>query len=216
MPRCPECLEIVPAGSNCLVDDTDNIEHAGDGNEGTEFELSPILSANPNQLVVCNPGNGLGLFLPSYLTDPKSVQAYNSLPQSIASGTLTALLFNVEQWDNDGMHSLAVNTERITFQTAGKYLISFAGAFQPQSGSTGVESYRIVIIRKNGTDVIARDARGTVNDGFGVYVGQNLICEEEMIIGDYVEVLVRQGSGVTLSYASEAFSPVFTAQREAA
>lgn len=213
--RCPVCDGIEPQGSNCFIDDTDCISHTGDGNEATEFALSVDLSADVDQLLTCG-GDGLLATLPTLLTNPPTVQAFRTSPQSIPNNTLTALTFNVEFWDTDTMHSLVADTNRITFTTAGKYLVTFLGSWRPQSGSTGIETVRLIEMRKNGTDILAMDTRGAINDGFGVFVGQNLIVEEQFSAADYVEVLVQQNIGSALQYSSESFSPVFTAYRMAA
>lgn len=215
MARCPSCDGIVPQGSNCLVDDTDCITHSGSGEGGDGFVLDPVLSVNVNQLLTCADDDGILALPPTSLTNPPTVQAYRTSPQSIPNNTLTAITFNVERWDNDTMHSVAANTNRITFTTAGKYMVSFVGTWKPQAGSTGTETIRIVTMRKNGTDVIARDSRTAVNDGFGVFLGQTLMAEEEFNAADYVEILVLQNIGAALAYESDSFSPVFTAYREA-
>lgn len=213
--RCPTCGGIEASGSNCFIEDTECISHAGDGNEGSEFELSPTLSLDANQLLTCT-NDGLYAQLPTLLTDPPTVQAFRTSIQSIPNNTLTALTFNVEFWDNDTMHSTAALTNRITFTTAGKYLVTFLGSWHPQSGNTGTETVRMIQMRKGGTDILAMDTRGAINDGFGTFIGQNLIVEEEFSAADYVEVLVQQNTGAALQYASESFSPVFTAYRMAA
>lgn len=215
MARCPVCEGYTPIGSNCFIEDTDCIVHSGDGNEGTEFELEPVLSADLDNLLTCT-NDGLYAQLPVLLTDPPTVQAFRTSIQSIPNNTLTALTFNVEFWDNDTMHSTAALTNRITFTTAGKYLVTFLGSWHPQSGNTGTETVRLIEMRKNGTDILAMDTRGAINDGFGTFIGQNLIVEEEFIATDWVEVLVQQNTGAALQYSSESFSPVFTAYRMAA
>ena len=50
---------------------------------------------------------------------------YRSSNQTISGGTATDINFNAEEYDDSGMHSTSVDTERITVTTPGLYLIHF-------------------------------------------------------------------------------------------
>jgi hypothetical protein len=63
----------------------------------------------------------------NYLANPPACRVYNSATQAVADAVnLAPVLFNTEQYDTDSMHSTVTNTGRITFTTAGLYVV---GAF---------------------------------------------------------------------------------------
>lgn len=74
-------------------------------------------------------------------------RVYHNANQGILIMTVTALAFNQERFDTDGMHDTAINNSRITIQTAGKYLIG--GVIEWASGAGG-NSVRQILVRRNG------------------------------------------------------------------
>lgn len=77
------------------------------------------------------------------LANPPSCRVFNSVAISHATtATWQALTFDSERRDTDTMHSTVSNTGRITFTTAGLYLVGACVEFTPHTA--GVRVLRIV------------------------------------------------------------------------
>lgn len=189
MARCPSCGLITPTGCNCLVDDSDCFQITGDGSEGTPFGIVPILDADPDNIFSCST-SGFKAELPTTISNPPCCQVFRDSRQIIPNNILTAIEFDEEKYDTDGMHSAGAKT-RITFNTAGVYLVTLSCTWQPNA--TG---YRFAQIRKNGVDIIAFDSRDRQESIAAV--GHNLACQESFAASDYIETMVRQNSGGNL------------------
>jgi hypothetical protein len=113
--------------------------------------------------------------------------------QAITNATFTALVYQTETFDTDGYHSTSTNTSRITIPAgkAGYYNIT-AGVFWP-SNSSGVRQIQLEI---NGATAIGR----TVVVGTANGVESELFTTIYYLnVGDYVQSLVYQNSGSTLT-----------------
>jgi len=139
-----------------------------------------------------------------FLIDPPACSVNHSTNQSVPDETVTALLANTEQFDNNSMHSTSSNTSRITIQTDGRYLI-FA-TVRTGSNQTG---HRQVQIRANGDQVnsaynIGRhDAAG---DTSTVISGSRALV---LSAGDYVECTLEHNAGIDVTTALEEFAAYF-------
>lgn len=114
-----------------------------------------------------------------------------SSAQSIPDSVFTAINLNAEDYDTDAMHDIAVNNERITFKTAGKYIVTYTCEFAVNG--TGV---RVTSIRKNGVSDIA--AIGPIS---GDATFESLVSsafEDEFSESDYIVMRVAQSSGGAL------------------
>lgn len=197
MARCPTCGDIIPSGCNCIVESTTYIGYTGDGNDGSPVLLQPTLSADVDQLAVCDNDDGFGAFKPTLLVNRPTTRVRRDNDQQIPNNTLTALTFDIEMYDTDTLHSLVTNINRVTFVTAGTYLVAFQGLWDPNDAGD-----RLVEIRKNGTDIIGMHITRAGTDN--LYVGQSLAVQEDFAVSDYVEVLVQQTSGADLDFLTEA------------
>jgi hypothetical protein len=115
--------------------------------------------------------------------------------QSIADATDEALLFAVEEFDQDGTHIFGscVNPlrSRLTAPIAGLYEIG-AGVEWP-SNNTGT---RTLSVRKNGVASLATERVDAVNGAATVQTVQTLARLAE---GEFVEAVVRKTGGGSLS-----------------
>lgn len=130
-------------------------------------------------------------------------RVYHNVNQSLATTTNTALAFNQERYDNDTIHDTAINNSRLTCNTAGKYLIwgiaTFAG---------NVVGRRVLSIELNGSGTLLSYV-GRWNGGGGL-MGCLVMCEYDLIVTDYVELIAFQDSGGALNVnASGNYSPEF-------
>jgi len=116
--------------------------------------------------------------------DPPTCRIYHNTTQSVNDATETVVVFNSERWDTDSMHSTSSNTSRITFTTAGLYLVGFHGVFQ--SGTDYIRAF--VSVRLNGTTGIGRGSNPTTAAGPQVSVSTLWKFAQ----GDYIEFRVFQ------------------------
>jgi hypothetical protein len=201
--RCPECLEIIPVGCNCEVLTTDCFVWDGDGSVDDPYTLSPDLDPSVNNLLTCG-GSGLLAKVPAVISNPPACSAFRSTNQSISNNTLTAVSFANELYDTDTMHSNTVNPTRVTFTTAGTYVVTFVAVWNKNAVGN-----RVAEIRKNGTDVLAYESK--LHGGADLFVGHSLVVQDEFVATDYVEGLVLQTSGGALLLLSEYGSPILSA-----
>lgn len=125
-----------------------------------------------------------------------AARAKMATPQAITSAINTYVAFDAEDYDTDGIHDTAVNTTRLTIKTPGLYIVQ-AGIVWPTTSATGM---RHVVIQRNRTDSLSeQDSPGSTVAGpvmttGGVY---------NLAAGDYLEVLVRQDSGGSLTIPAD-------------
>jgi len=121
----------------------------------------------------------------------EGAKVYNNANQSIPNESITALTFNSEYYDTDGIHDNAVNNSRLTCQTAGKYVI--IGNFQFASNSTG---YRAAWIVLGGATYIAEFFNTAINGNVTTMVIATIY---DLEVGNYVVLMCYQGSGGALN-----------------
>lgn len=133
-------------------------------------------------------------------------RVYSNTLQTIANNTLTGINLNQERYDTDNMHDNAINNDRITFNTAGVYVIT--GHIRWASNTAG---YRDVYFRLNATTIIARSHQNPVT---GDVTTQSLATVYRVNVGDYIQMIVVQTSGGNLDIQSAGnYSPEVAAQR---
>jgi hypothetical protein len=138
----------------------------------------------------------------NFLNAPPSARVYNDAAISINNDTITALTFNSERWDTDTIHNTSTNTNRLTCQTAGLYLIH--GHVRFASNNTG---YRIAGIRLNGSTQIANQKTGATQ---GTTTVLSVSTVYLLTASDYVELVAYQDSGGALNVeAGGNLSPEF-------
>lgn len=203
--RCPVCGNVAATGSLCSVLDSDEFDITGAGSAASPYKLTPREDGDVDNLFNCGV-DGASAPLPASLTNPPSVCAFHAANQSIVNNTLTTVALNLEQYDTDTMHDLSSNNSRITFTTAGKYLITFNGVWNKHA--TGD---RMAQIRKNGSDILGFESKRT--GGADLYVGHSLVVQDAFVATDYVEARVQQTSGVALLLYQDNYSPFFAATK---
>lgn len=132
-------------------------------------------------------------------------RVYNDVNQSIADDTETLLTFNKERYDTDAVHDVAINNSRLTCKTAGKYLITANVTWG--HNASGTRSLRIFL---NGNTLIA-SSQDQPSSVAAYSNAQSVATVYQLNANDYVEMKVKQTSGVALDIISaEAFSPEFS------
>jgi len=141
-----------------------------------------------------------------FLANPPACRITRTAAQSIGDNVEVLILFDTERFDTDSMHSTSSLTSRITFNTAGIYLVSFNGLLA--AGSDYDNAY--AAIRLNGTTILAygtgeREISSPLLQVHTLY---------KFVATDYVEILVYQdntaGAARNLDKINNA-SPEFSA-----
>jgi hypothetical protein len=148
----------------------------------------------------------------NFLLDPPRCSLYMSAADSIANNTWEMLSWDSESWDNDSMHSTSSNTSRLTFPTAGRYLIVVNALFDA-NGTGG----RAINLTKNGAG--ARSSSNVVLSDGGVAATATaatrvaVTIEREFAAADYVEAWVWQSSGGALNCTGGTNGTTISARR---
>lgn len=141
----------------------------------------------------------------AFLANPPACRVYHNAAQASPNLTEQALAMNSERYDTDSMHSTVSNTSRITFNTAGLYVVSGHGRFV--AAAAGIRQFGI---RLNGTTYIATHLQAM--PGAGVVVPMSVSTVYKFAATNYVELVSFQDSGGSLNVESVAnTSPEFAA-----
>lgn len=205
--RCPACGGVTATGPLCDVVSSDEFTATPGGTAVSPHTLTIRIDVDASNLLSCTV-DGVKAILPTLITDPPSARAFHSANQSIANNTLTTVALNLEQYDTDTMHDNAVSNSRITFTTAGKYIITFNGVWKNTTSASGD---RMAQIRKNGTDIIAFESKRM--GGADLLIGHSLVVQDAFAAADYVEARVQQVSGAALLLYQDNYSPFLAATR---
>lgn len=128
------------------------------------------------------------------------VKATVSAVAAIGSGAWTSVLWDTEEFDTDGYHSTASNTNRLTIPTGlgGKFLLLAVGDFA--SNATGIRGLQVT---KN---TATANTNVVLQWSSIAYAGiSNAISAAGIIAladGDWLNVNVFQNSGGSLNFAS--------------
>ena len=142
-----------------------------------------------------------------FLANPPSCRVYHSAAQSIAHATETTAAFNSERFDTNAMHDTATNNSRITFATAGLYLVTFTGKYATAADYTATTCR----IRLNGTTYIAD---GTSERNTTIESRIQTTTLYRFAAGDYIEVRLYQANSAAAARNLEVsgnWSPEFMA-----
>jgi DNA-binding transcriptional regulator YdaS (Cro superfamily) len=143
-----------------------------------------------------------------------AVRVFHSASQTITTGTVTALAFNSERFDQAAgsastMHDTATNNSRLTCLYAGVYMVSANIEW-----AANATSFRRLTLRTNGgTSWASTDIEPETAIVFRQALTGILI---PMAVNDYVEAVVQQNTGGALAVSSVAnVSPEFMMVRVA-
>lgn len=123
----------------------------------------------------------------AFLANPPACRVYNNANISVTDNTLTLVTFNSERFDTDTMHSTSVNTGRLTFTTAGLYMVGFHGRFPAGNDYSAAGAY----IRANGSTYLAVNSGGrAVTGSTDLHIGVSTLYK--FAAAEYVEFQVHQ------------------------
>jgi hypothetical protein len=144
-----------------------------------------------------------------FLANPPACRAYHNTTQSVSDGTPAFVAFNSERYDTDTMHSTSVATDRITFKTAGLYVVQFNGAFV--ASNDYVSSFAGIYL--NSSMFIGLTNGGAAVTGLNdLYLSVSTVYK--FAVNDYIQAQVMQnnsGSAAKNLMGGAAFSPEFSA-----
>lgn len=122
--------------------------------------------------------------------DPPACRAFHNTTQSIPHNSTTALVFNSERFDTDNMHDTAVNSGRITFNTAGLYLVTATIELATATDYTAF----LPILRLNGSTSI--DIGGSqMAAGAQVTIIGKISTIYKFAAAEWVDIAVIQANG---------------------
>jgi hypothetical protein len=123
-----------------------------------------------------------------------------SSAQSIPDSLNTNLAFDQERYDTAGVHDNATNNSRLTAPVTGIYVVTAQFTW---GGSAGTGS-RFGALMKNGSALITRSVQVPGDDDV------NITTQVRLAASDYVEVVVLQTSGGSLTVAANGVAQQFT------
>jgi len=130
------------------------------------------------------------------LVVPPSCWVYRTATDVATTGTWFRPAFDAEAYDTDSMHDLSTNTQRITFNTAGIYVVTAACFFNNASSTGG----RHLMISKNAsnadpTSATAGIAVANVYTTSQANTRANISTTHRFAVGDYITTHIYQDQG---------------------
>ena len=162
---------------------TDLITTAGDLLYGTAADTVARLGIGTvGQLLAVNSGATAPEWVAAPTPADKSVRAFASTSTITTITTYASVTFDGEDFDTDTMHSNVTNNSRLTFTTAGKYIVG-------STITTSANQSVFIRLLLNGTTVIAE-----ANAGNGGSDSRTISTLYNFAATDYVEVQVKSGN----------------------
>lgn len=135
-------------------------------------------------------------------TVPPMVRAFSSTSLSLTNVTPTVVPLASESYDTDAMHDTATNTSRITFATAGVYLIVAEQTYD--INATGARDGYITL---NGTTRIAETT--VISAGAATFTQLQITAVYSFSASDYIEMFAYQNSGGSLNLRGDVTNGVW-------
>jgi len=158
------------------------------GTGSATFDNLPV--GTNGQTLVADSSTATGLKWATASSSPTFVGAkiYNTVNQSISTGTWTSITFNSEYFDTDAFHSTSTNTSRMTIPTGkgGKYLVTSHLEFTPAASGD-----RRIGLAVNGTRVQYLIFTPSSSNQTAMVYSTTF----DIAAGNYFELQVYQNSG---------------------
>jgi hypothetical protein len=150
--------------------------------------------------------NGFRDYINFFVAPPLCVVTNSGAQSIVNAGSGSAVTFDTEAVDTDGMHSTGTNTSRLTAVTPGYYVVTGHVVFA--SNATGERQAWLLI---NGTG--SRIGFGTTLAMTGASHVTAVIASTTLFlnVGDYVEMFAYQSSGGALNTDVTTGSPRLSA-----
>ncbi len=128
-----------------------------------------------------------------FAQDFPRLRVHRSAVQSITTATDTAVLWTVDDYDNDTMHDTGSNTSRLVATHSGKYILTAFLHFADGIGQ------RYAFMKINGTATVQAGASADATLFSGLPMMLAFTWEGEMAAADYAEIIVYQNTGAGLN-----------------
>jgi len=130
--------------------------------------------------------------------DHPAVRVRKNPQQSIPSGGLHAVTFEVEDFDDAAFHDTSTNPSRITIPSghAGRYLVGCGVDWEVPVGTGGVNTTLRIYL--NGTTELAT-VREVDTGAAAIFRSQNVTTLYELAASDYLECRVAHDAGVSMN-----------------
>ena len=184
------------------------IDAKGDLIGGTGADTFSRLAVGANGTVLTADSaeaTGLKWATPAAASSFVGVKCFKSAAQSIPNATWTTLTFDSESFDTNAFHDNSTNNSRITIPSgkAGKYSVQWQTVW---AGGTGSRNTRLLL---NGNNAAYGVWMNALTGGDPTSTNNNALLT--LSVGDYLELLIGQGSGGALdAAASEAVGCTFS------
>lgn len=130
-----------------------------------------------------------------------SVRVTATANQSITANTDTFATFATEVYDNDSMGNLGVNNDRITFTTAGIYLVTAEVNFV-QNGNATTNGRQVVLVHSTQNEVAWTSRRGAQS----IDTEETLAYLISVAAATFIRVRVRHNSGAAVNISARSLS----------
>lgn len=127
----------------------------------------------------------------NFLANPPACRAYRTAALTLSSGVVTPVGMDQERFDTDTMHSTVTNNSRITFNTAGLYVVGGCLTFLTGGGSGA----RLLGIYVNGGTKIVEAGPTATTATHGV----NVMTAYNFTAGQYIELYAYEDGGANVA-----------------
>lgn len=200
-----------PPDADLVMEDFDHVRDFLNGG----LEPSDLAAGNPRDFIVCDATgvpqyvgisgdieideDGVATIAPQTI-DPSQIGTMPAVGlvkgnQTITSGTGDAIIFTQEDFDTDTLHDNSVNPTRITFTTAGVYVITARVQFI--ANDTGRRTASLT----HSTDGVLASSSDHEPSG-GASSDHSLAAVHKVTAGSYVTLAASQTSGGDLGVAA--------------
>lgn len=124
----------------------------------------------------------------AFLANPPACRVYHNTTQSAANSTEVSVAFNSERYDTASMHDTVTNNTRITFTTAGLFVVGAHIEFAAAADYNFVYAY----IRLNGTTGIGSSSIGDYDTADAPRL--NPVTVYKVAVNDYMEIRAQQAN----------------------
>jgi hypothetical protein len=140
-----------------------------------------------------------GSITPKKFANLPAAKVYNSAVTSAANGVETTLTFDSERFDSNNVHDTITNSNRLTAQTAGIYLVTAAitlGNLDIVETLNDAADIYVSIYKNGTTNLIARD-------GFGFLTPSLTITAfTRLALSDWLQIRVFNSTGAAVDIAA--------------
>lgn len=146
----------------------------------------------------------------NFLLDPPRCLVFRAVVQTITNGGTSLIGYDSEVYDTDLMHSTSSNTSRITFTTAGTYLVHVHTTLANAVYTTLDQTTNVNSGGSIGGGTTIRTA--SFDNNASLIQQCDFIFERSFNAGDYIENFITQTSGASRNTGTTTYGTFVTAR----